>query len=273
VHVNFKRQALPLAVALTLLWGCTANPPRTDQPVDIRVGESKTVGPDGLELTLRNVFDDSGCLSAKDCSTKLFHSSIGVRKGDKSDLIQAQAILQTGHVLTLNLDGYLFQLTDIRRDKQNRYTATFVVPDAASVSNASPSPRNSKRTEGDAFRAQNKTKPGVITTASGLQYEVLAQGDGVKPVETDTVEARYTCLRADGTACDAKKADPQVSTFALNKVIKGWVEGLQLMRVGSKYRFTVPPELAYGDRPAPPLAPDETLIFDVELLRIVPSPQ
>lgn len=268
---NFNPRMLPLAVALFVLGGCAAHPPRNDQPVEIRVGESKTVGPDGLELTLRYVSDDSGCLSAKDCSTKLFHGSIGARKGDKSDLIQAQAILQAGHVLTLNLDGYTFLLTDIRRDRQNRYAATFVVPDAAAASDASPPVGKSKRREGDAFLAENRTRPGVITTASGLQYEVLAQGNGAKPLESDSVQARYTCLHIDGTVCDGKKTEPQVSTFKLRDVIKGWTEGLMLMPAGSKYRFAIPPELAYGERGPASIAPNETLIFEVELLGIVPA--
>lgn len=271
--MDFRLKTLPFVSALVALGGCAANPPRADQPVEIRVGESRTVGPDGLELTLRYVSEDSGCLSAKDCSTKLFHGSIGARKGDKSDLIQAQAILQAGHVLTLDLDDYKFLLTDIRRDRQNRYTATFAIPDAAATAGTSSSIAGSKRREGDAFLAENTIRPGVFTTASGLQYEVFVKGDGARPVETDSVEARYTCAHIDGTACDAKKAESQVSTFKLRDVIKGWAEGLPLMPVGSKYRFVIPPELAYGEHPPAPIAPDETLIFDVELLRIVPSRQ
>jgi len=271
VHVDSKLKVLPLAFALAVLGGCAASPPRTDQPVEIRVGESKTVGPDGLELTLRYVSEDSGCLSAKDCSTKLFHGSIGARRGDKSDLIQAQAIMQEGHALTLDLDGYKFLLTDIRRDNRSRYAATFTIPGAGATPSASSSIAKSKRKEGDAFLAENKIRPSVVTTASGLQYEVLAHGDGAKPIETDSVEVRYTCAHIDGTACDAKKIEPQVSTFKLHDVIKGWTEGLALMPVGSKYRFAIPPELAYGEHPPVSIAPDETLIFDVELLRIEPS--
>lgn len=191
---NFRLGMGRLAVALFVLGGCAANPPRGNQPVEIPVGESRIVGPDGLEVTLRFVSEDSGCLSAKDCSTKLFHGSIGVHKGDKSDLIQAQAILQAGQALTLKLDGYTFLLTDIRRDRQNRHAATFVVPDAAAVPDASQSAGRSKRKEGDAYLAENRIRPGVITTASGLQYEALAQGNGAKPAESDSVEARYTCM-------------------------------------------------------------------------------
>jgi FKBP-type peptidyl-prolyl cis-trans isomerase len=261
--VDFKFKMLLHASALIVLGGCATNPPRVNQPVEIRVGETKAVGPDGLELTLRFVSDDSGCLSATDCSKMLFYGSIGAHLGEQSDLIQAQAIMQPGHVLTLDLYGYKFQLTDIRRDKQNRLTATFVVP------NVVQSDASSKRKDGDAFLAQNKTKPGVITTTDGLQYEVLVEGGGAKPLETDSVEARYTCTYTDGAACDAKDSAPHVSTFAIRDVIKGWTEGLQLMPVGSKYRFVVPPELAYGEHPPASIAPSETLIFEVELLRIV----
>ena len=263
--MDLKFKMLLLAFALIALGGCATNKPRADQRVEIRVGETKAVGPDGLELTLRFVSEDSGCLSATDCSKILFHGSIGARKGDTSDLFQAQAIGQPGHVLTLDLGGYPFLLTDIRRDRQNRFTATFVVPDIVQ-SNASPKPNY-----GDAFLVLNKARPGVVTTADGLQYEVIEEGHGAKPVETDSVEARYTCTHTDGAACDAKASTPQVSTFALRDVIKGWSEGLQLMPLGAKCRFVVPPELAYGEHPPAPIKPNETLVFEVELLRIVQS--
>ncbi len=99
---------------------------------------------------------------------------------------------------------------------------------------------------------------------------MLVEGSGARPAATDSVEARYTCAHADGAACDVKAAH-QVSTFDLRDVIQGWSEGLQLMPVGSKYRFVIPPELAYGEHPPGSIAPNETLVFEVELLGIVPS--
>lgn len=122
---------------------------------------------------------------------------------------------------------------------------------------------------GEAFLAANKQKKGVITTASGLQYEVLQAADGAKPAATDTVTVNYKGTLIDGTEFDSSYARGEPATFPLNRVIKGWTEGVQLMSVGSKYRFYVPSDLAYGPRGAgPKIGPNATLIFEVELLSI-----
>ena len=128
----------------------------------------------------------------------------------------------------------------------------------------------SNRAEGEAFLAQNKSKPGVITTESGLQYQVVTQGDGPRPAATDTVRVHYTGTLLDGTNFDSSHDRGQPAQFALNAVIPGWTEGLQLMPVGSKYTLWLPSELAYGDRGTPgPIGPNATLVFEVELLEIV----
>jgi FKBP-type peptidyl-prolyl cis-trans isomerase len=124
--------------------------------------------------------------------------------------------------------------------------------------------------EGEAFMAQNKGKKGVSTTASGLQYQVVTQGKGAKPAATDTVSVHYTGTLLDGTKFDSSVDRGQPATFALNAVIPGWTEALQLMPVGSKYTLWIPSELAYGDRGTPgPIGPNATLKFEVELLEIV----
>jgi len=138
--------------------------------------------------------------------------------------------------------------------------------------------RNSKREnmaddnkkEGMTFLLENKTKAGVITTKSGLQYIVLRKGDGDKPKETDQVKVHYrgTLLNGDEFDSSYKRGNP--ATFRLNAVIKGWQEGLQLMSPGSKYKFFIPAELGYGERGAGSMiGPNATLIFEVELLDIV----
>ncbi len=124
------------------------------------------------------------------------------------------------------------------------------------------------KTEGTAFLAKNKTKPGVKTTASGLQYEVEKEGTGPKPKATDTVKVNYLGTKIDGTKFDSSYDRGQPATFPLNGVIKGWSEGLQLMPVGSKYKLYVPSELAYGENAPGPIGPNSTLIFEVELLGI-----
>jgi FKBP-type peptidyl-prolyl cis-trans isomerase len=127
--------------------------------------------------------------------------------------------------------------------------------------------------EGEAFLAENKKKPGVKTMPNGLQYQVLAEGKGPKPKVTDTVKVNYKGTFISGTEFDSSDKHGPV-TFALNHVIKGWTEGLQLMSVGSKYRLFVPSDLAYGPQGADSLiGPNATLIFDVELLGIEPAPK
>jgi len=125
------------------------------------------------------------------------------------------------------------------------------------------------KTEGDAYLAQNKTKAGVTTTASGLQYEVITEGTGEKPTLTSTVRVNYEGTLIDGTVFDSSYKRNQPAEFAVNGVIPGWSEGVQLMSVGSTYRFVIPSELAYGANGNQSIPPNATLIFKVELLDIV----
>ncbi|MFK8057688.1 MAG: FKBP-type peptidyl-prolyl cis-trans isomerase [Saprospiraceae bacterium] len=123
--------------------------------------------------------------------------------------------------------------------------------------------------EGEAFLKTNGTRPEVTTTASGLQYEVLTEGEGAHPSATDKVTVHYTGKNLDGSVFDSSVERGQPATFPLNGVIAGWTEGVQLMKPGSKYRFFIPSELAYGERGAgADIAPGATLMFDVELISI-----
>jgi FKBP-type peptidyl-prolyl cis-trans isomerase FkpA len=123
---------------------------------------------------------------------------------------------------------------------------------------------------GQAFLATNGAREGVTTTESGLQYEVLAEGEGASPSAEDTVKVHYHGTLIDGTVFDSSVERGEPIDFALNQVIKGWTEGVQLMKVGSKYRFTIPSELAYGARSTGKIKANSTLIFDVELIAIAP---
>jgi len=119
------------------------------------------------------------------------------------------------------------------------------------------------------FLEENGKKAGVTTTASGLQYEVLAQGTGPKPTATDTVKVDYVGTLLDGTTFDSSIERKQPATFPLNQIIPGWTEGIQLMAVGSKFKFTIPSKLAYGANGAGgKIGPNATLIFEVTLLEI-----
>lgn len=121
----------------------------------------------------------------------------------------------------------------------------------------------------NSFLETNKTRAGVMVTESGLQYEVVAEGDGPKPTEADTVTVHYRGTLLDGTEFDSSYSRNEPATFPLNAVITGWIEGLQLMSVGSTYRFYISPELGYGEAGAGGvIGPNELLIFEVELLGI-----
>lgn len=122
---------------------------------------------------------------------------------------------------------------------------------------------------GQKFLAENKGKAGVKTTASGLQYQVVTQGKGALPAATDQVKVHYRGTLIDGTEFDSSYSRNEPTQFGLNQVIKGWTEGLQLMPVGSKYKFFIPSDLAYGESGPPSIGPNQALIFEVELLEIV----
>lgn len=125
------------------------------------------------------------------------------------------------------------------------------------------------KTEGEAFLAANKTKEGVITLPSGLQYKVLQAGTGAKPTASDSVVCNYRGTLINGTEFDSSYKRGQPATFPVSGVIKGWTEALQLMPVGSKWQLFIPAQLAYGERGAgADIGPDTTLIFEVELLSI-----
>ncbi|MDR1880824.1 MAG: FKBP-type peptidyl-prolyl cis-trans isomerase [Tannerellaceae bacterium] len=126
------------------------------------------------------------------------------------------------------------------------------------------------KAEGEKFLAENKTKDGVITTESGLQYKVITEGTGEKPKAEDKVKVHYTGTLLNGTKFDSSLDRGEPAEFGVTAVIKGWTEGLQIMPVGSKYTFWIPSDLAYGERGAGgDIKPNSTLVFEVELLEIV----
>lgn len=126
------------------------------------------------------------------------------------------------------------------------------------------------KVEGESFLAENKTKDGVFTTESGLQYRVEKEGTGAKPTEDDKVKVHYTGTLLDGTKFDSSVDRGEPAEFRLNQVIKGWTEGLKIMPVGSKYIFWIPSDLAYGEHGAgEEIKPNSVLKFEVELLEIL----
>lgn len=126
-----------------------------------------------------------------------------------------------------------------------------------------------KSASGETFMKENATRPEVVTTASGLQYEVLVEGTGAKPSATDTVVTHYHGTLTDGTVFDSSVERGSPASFPVNRVIPGWTEALQMMGVGAKWRLVIPPELAYGESGAGgAIPPNATLVFEVELLDI-----
>jgi FKBP-type peptidyl-prolyl cis-trans isomerase FkpA len=147
-------------------------------------------------------------------------------------------------------------------------TVLFIGFTMFSMANATTPAEN--KAAGAAFLAENAKKPNIVSTASGLQYEVLKPGTGtVSPSATDNVTVHYKGTTLDGKEFDSSYSRGEPATFPLNRVIAGWTEGVQLMKEGAKYRFYIPSVLAYGEQGAGgAIGPNATLIFDVELIKI-----
>lgn len=120
----------------------------------------------------------------------------------------------------------------------------------------------------DQFLADNAKKPGIVTTASGLQYQVLKEGTGATPSATSSVTVHYEGRLVNGTVFDSSIARKEPATFPLNQVIAGWTEGLQLMKEGGQYRFFIPAKLGYGEQDMGTIPPNSPLIFDVTLIKV-----
>jgi len=173
--------------------------------------------------------------------------------------------------LYLDWDEFLKGIKDVLYDNETRFTmetASEKFYEAYSANNEKREAAN-KKAQSD-FLEENKKKPGVTTTESGLQYEVLTQGYGPQPGAQDVVRVHYKGALINGTEFDSSYARGQPVEFPLDGVIRGWTEGLQLMNTGSKFRLVIPSNLGYGPEGyGPQIPPDSTLVFEVELLDIV----
>jgi FKBP-type peptidyl-prolyl cis-trans isomerase FklB len=152
---------------------------------------------------------------------------------------------------------------------------TFMDPNAANAyiqgyfQNESMKKGAANKAVGDKFLAENKTKAGVVTLPSGLQYSIMKEGNGAKPASSDKVKVHYHGTLIDGSVFDSSVERGQPAEFGVTQVIQGWVEALQLMPVGSKWKLFIPSNLAYGPQGPPSIGPNQVLIFEVELLDIV----
>lgn len=172
--------------------------------------------------------------------------------------------------LTAGLKDALSGNKPLLTDEQVKETMTAFSKDMTEKQSAASKEASEKNSAtGTKFLAENKAKEGVKTTASGLQYKVIKEGNGPTPKETETVVVNYRGTLVDGTEFDSSYKRGEPATFPVNRVIKGWTEALQLMKAGSKYQLFIPASLAYGERGAgQEIGPNATLIFDVELLSI-----
>jgi FKBP-type peptidyl-prolyl cis-trans isomerase len=191
-----------------------------------------------------------------------------------ADASYALGMLLGGNIkaagIEVSYDDFLAGLKAVMTGQKTRLTeAEAQAAVQAAVDAATARKANEGVAAGQAFLAANKNKAGVKTTTSGLQYEVLSMGSGPVPSATSTVTVNYEGRLIDGSVFDSSYARGTPATFRLNEVIRGWTEGLQLMPVGSKFRFYVPSDLGYGSRGAGNMiGPNATLIFDVELISI-----
>jgi len=169
-----------------------------------------------------------------------------------------------------NLDEFLKGVRDSISGGTMRFDESEAIMKIQTAYQSMMEKRDAEATEEEtAFLAENSKKPGVVITPSGLQYEVITETFGPKPTASDMVRVHYEGRLIDGTVFDSSYDRGSPAEFPLGGVIQGWIEGLQLMSVGSKYRFFIPSELGYGSRGAGSIPPYSTLIFEVELLDIL----
>jgi FKBP-type peptidyl-prolyl cis-trans isomerase FklB len=202
----------------------------------------------------------------KDTKDKVSYS-IGL---DIGTTLKRQKVDVNPDTLSAGLRDALSGAKPLMTDEQIKETMTAFSKDLSEKQAAASREAATKNTEaGQKFLAENKNKPGVKTTASGLQYKVIKEGTGPSPKETDTVVTNYRGRLLDGTEFDSSYKRNEPATFQVNRVIKGWTEALQLMKKGSKYELFIPSDLAYGPRGmGGDIGPNSVLIFEVELMDI-----
>ena len=190
----------------------------------------------------------------------------------------AHQLIGMGLQNSLNIEDYAAAMTDVLQGRQLRMEPHevqqvleeyFSALERRQQAEAAERGKAAKE-EGEKFLAENKKRPGVVTTASGLQYEVITEGTGRQPKATDTVSCHYEGTLVDGTVFDSSYRRGTPASFGLNQVIGGWTEGLQLMREGAKYKLYLPYQLAYGEHGAgADIPPYAALIFTVELIKVI----
>jgi FKBP-type peptidyl-prolyl cis-trans isomerase len=251
-----------LAGSIALSYGQASTPAPAAKPAAKKpatAGAAKTTGASTAAAApaVTTKKDKVSYAIGADLGNKLKASSIDV---DPAVLTRAMKDVLGGGKPAMSDDEIRATLMDLTKELQEKQAAA----------NKEKLEKNHK--DGQEFLAANKSKEGVVTLPSGLQYKILKAGDGPKPTASDTVVCQYKGTLIDGKEFDSSYKRGQPATFPVGGVIKGWTEALQLMPVGSKWELFIPSELAYGDRQAgPDITPGSTLIFEVELMSIQPK--
>lgn len=193
-------------------------------------------------------------------------SQLGSQVAQAKDMINQDALIMG---FKDSMDGKELQIT---AEEMQKVMQTFQQSMLENQQSKQKVLSDTNKTEGDKFLAENKSKEGIKTTSSGLQYKILKKGSGEAPKLTDTVVTHYSGTLINGKVFDSSYKRNSPATFPVNGVIKGWTEALQLMEVGAKWQLFIPAELAYGERGAgADIGPNQVLIFEIELLEIKKS--
>jgi len=233
------------------------------------MGTSPTTQPGLVPATapstqpVRNLYQDAGYGIGYDLGKNITESKIAI---DTDKIIEGLRDCLAGKDSQITPQQFQMAMTQVQMEMQARQEE--IAKEQAKVA-AVEAEKNGAA--GAAFRAENGKKPGIVTTASGLQVETIKEGTGAVPKATDTVKVHYTGKLIDGKTFDSSVDRGEPVSFPLDGVIKGWTEGLQQMKVGGKAKLVIPAEIAYGPEGAgATIPPNATLVFDVELLEIVP---
>ena len=260
-RMPLNRAAIALCIALALA-ACKPTDDAADAATADDAATTEAAGEAGDALAIEGLPTEKAQVSYM----------VGMDIGESLEQIQDQVDMAVViDAMQATLAGEGAKLTEEQRQQvRQRFAAALQEKRAAEMKARA----EANTTEGAAFLAANKDKPGVVTTASGLQYEVLEPGDGAKPTAEDVVRVHYKGTLLDGTEFDSSYERGEPAMFALQQVVPGWQEGIALMPVGSKYRLWIPSELAYGELGTPngEIGPNATLVFEVELLEIVEVP-
>jgi FKBP-type peptidyl-prolyl cis-trans isomerase FklB len=252
------RQTAPVATPQTPSASSPQTPPAKAVPKSPAAKPGTTTAKTPVPLTLKTQKDKASYAIGLNIGKSMHKDSVDV---DAAILLRGLKDGLTGSKPLLTDDEARASMVALQADLRKKQEEKMLVQGEAN------------KKAGEAFLAENKTKDGVVTLPSGLQYKILTEGTGPKPTATDTVVCNYKGTLLDNTEFDSSFKRGQPATFPISGVIKGWTEALQLMPVGSKWQLFIPSDLAYGARGGPggSIGPNATLVFEVELMSIQPK--